>query len=443
VNPVPTRDWIATRGKALRGDVAVPGDKSISHRAILLAALADGVSRIDGFLEGADTRATATIFGQLGVRIDVPADGARIVHGVGIEGLRAADGVLDCGNAGTAMRLLSGLLAGQRFDSVLVGDASLSRRPMQRVSAPLALMGARIESDAGHAPLRIHGGQPLQGIDYTLPVASAQVKSALLLAGLHARGETVVREPRPTRDCTERMLQAFGYPIAYREGGARLAGGHRLLATDVAIPADFSSAAFFLVAATLVHGSELRLRRVGINPRRTGLLPVLRAMGADIVATDLRDRGGEHVADLCVRHAPLHGIEVPVEHVADMIDEFPVLCVAAACAQGATTIRGAAELRVKESDRIATMAAGLRALGIDVQELPDGAVIHGGRLRGGRVDSHGDHRIAMAFAVAAQLADGEVLVGDVANVSTSFPGFDVLARQAGFGLRAGSLTSTT
>jgi 3-phosphoshikimate 1-carboxyvinyltransferase len=231
------------------------------------------------------------------------------------------------------------------------------------------------------------------------------------------------------------MLQAFGYPVAYREGEARLSGGHRLRATEVAVPADFSSAAFFLAAATLVPGSEMQLRRVGINPRRTGLLPVLRAMGADILAAGLREQGGEQVADLRVRHAPLRGIEVPVEHVADMIDEFPALCVAAACAQGTTTIRGAAELRVKESDRIATMATGLRALGIDVRELPDGAVIHGGRLRGGTVDSHGDHRIAMAFAVAAQLADGEVRIGDVANVATSFPDFDVLARQAGFGLR--------
>jgi 3-phosphoshikimate 1-carboxyvinyltransferase len=432
---MPRRDWIAMRGEALRGEPAVPGDKSISHRAILLAALADGVSRIDGFLEGADTRATAAIFGRLGVRIDAQADGVRIVHGVGIDGLHAADGALDCGNAGTAMRLLSGLLSGQRFDSTLVGDASLSRRPMQRVTAPLASMGARIDAVDGHAPLHVRGGRPLQGIDYTLPVASAQVKSALLLAGLYARGETVAREPQPTRDCTERMLQAFGYPVAYREGEARLSGGHRLRATEVAVPADFSSAAFFLVAASLVPGSEMQLRRVGINPRRTGLLPVLRAMGADILAAGLREQGGEQVADLRVRHAPLRGIEVPVEHVADMIDEFPALCVAAACAQGTTTIRGAAELRVKESDRIATMATGLRALGIDVRELPDGAVIHGGRLRGGTVDSHGDHRIAMAFAVAAQLADGEVRIADVANVATSFPGFDVLARQAGFGLR--------
>ncbi len=429
-------DWIATRGTSLRGALELPGDKSVSHRAIMLAAIADGISRIDGFLEGDDTRATAAVFGQLGVRIEVPQAGVRVVHGVGIDGLRAPVAALDCGNAGTAMRLLVGLLAGQSFDSVLVGDGSLSQRPMQRVTGPLALMGARIEAEDGHAPLHIHGGRRLRGIAYTSPVASAQVKSALLLAGLFADGETHVREPHPTRDYTERMLHAFGYPIDHRAGEARLCGGHRLRATDVEVPADFSSAAFFIVAATLVPGSELRLRRVGINPRRTGLLHVLRAMGADIEACNAGEQGGEPVADLVIRHAPLHGIEVPSEHVADMIDEFPALFIAAACAQGATTIRGAAELRVKESDRIATMAAGLRTLGVDVDETPDGATIRGGTMHSGRVESHGDHRVAMAFAVAGQLAGGEVAIADVANVATSFPGFEMLARQAGFGLRA-------
>jgi 3-phosphoshikimate 1-carboxyvinyltransferase len=375
------------------------------------------------------------VFGQLGVRIEAPQAGVRIVHGVGIDGLRAPAAALDCGNAGTAMRLLVGLLAGQSFDSVLVGDGSLSQRPMQRVTGPLALMGARIEAEDGHAPLHIHGGRRLRGIAYTSPVASAQVKSALLLAGLFADGETHVREPHPTRDYTERMLHAFGYPIDHRAGEARLCGGHRLRATDVEVPADFSSAAFFIVAATLVPGSELRLRRVGINPRRTGLLHVLRAMGADIEACNAGEQGGEPVADLVIRHAPLRGIEVPSEHVADMIDEFPALFIAAACAQGATTIRGAAELRVKESDRIATMAAGLRTLGVDVDETPDGATIRGGTMHSGRVESHGDHRVAMAFAVAGQLAEGEVAIADVANVATSFPGFEMLARQAGFGLR--------
>ncbi|TWT23451.1 3-phosphoshikimate 1-carboxyvinyltransferase [Luteimonas marina] len=434
-----TIDWIASKGAPLRGELAVPGDKSVSHRAIMLASLADGVSQVEGFLEGEDARATEAIFRRMGVRIDAPKAGSRIIHGIGIDGLRAPDGPLDCGNAGTGMRLLAGLLAGQSFDTTLVGDASLSKRPMRRVTAPLARMGARIDTgEGGVPPLRIHGGSALQGIDIETEVASAQVKSALLLAGLYARGTTTVREPHPTRDYTERMLQALGWPIEFSPGFARLEGGHRLLARDIAVPADFSSAAFFIVAATLVPGSDVRLQRVGMNPRRTGLLHVLRLMGADIEETPAGEQGGEPVSDLRVRHAPLRGIEVPVAHVADMIDEFPALFVAAACAQGTTTVRGAAELRVKESDRIATMATGLRALGARVDETPDGATIHGdSQLRGGSIDSHGDHRIAMSFAVAAQLSDGGVRIGDIANVATSFPGFDALARQAGFGLREG------
>ncbi len=353
-------DWIAGPGSPLRGEVAIPGDKSVSHRAIMLAAIADGLSRIDGFLEGEDTRATAAVFSQLGVRIETPEEGVRIVHGVGIDGLRAPAAPLDCGNAGTAMRLLAGLLCGQNFDCELIGDASLSKRPMRRVTEPLARMGARIDAaEGGLPPLRIRGSA-LRGIDYTTEVASAQVKSALLLAGLRARGETVVREAQPTRDYTERMLAAFGWPIESEPGIARLSGGHRLRATDVAVPADFSSAAFFIVAATIVPGSDLLLKRVGLNPRRTGLLHVLRAMGADIVETGNGECGGEPVADLRVRHAPLRGIDVPHAHVPDMIDEFPALFVAAACAQGTTRVRGAAELRVKESDRLAAMASGRR-----------------------------------------------------------------------------------
>jgi 3-phosphoshikimate 1-carboxyvinyltransferase len=437
------RDWIASPGAPLRGEIMVPGDKSISHRAVMIGALADGVTRVDGFLEGEDTRATAAIFERLGVRIDAPQPSVRIVHGVGVDGLRAAAGSLDCGNAGTGMRLLAGLLAGQAFDSELTGDASLSKRPMRRVIEPLSLMGARIDSNDGLPPLHIRGNRALRGIDYTLPVASAQVKSALLFAGLYAQGETHVREPHPTRDYTERMLAAFGYPIASVPGEAAMLGGFRLTARDVVVPADFSSAAFFIVAATLVRGSDLLLHSVGMNPRRTGLLHVLRAMGADIVEIPAGEQGGEPVSDLRVRHAPLRGIEVPVEHVPDMIDEFPALFVAAACASGTTLVRGAAELRVKESDRIATMAAGLRTLGIRVDEAPDGAAVHGGQLRGGSIDSHGDHRIAMAFAIAAQRADGEVRIGDVANVATSFPGFDTLARGAGFGLRESGLMLPT
>jgi 3-phosphoshikimate 1-carboxyvinyltransferase len=432
--------WIAHPGKPLRGSVRVPGDKSVSHRAVMLAALAEGTTHVRGFLEGEDTRATARVFEQLGVRIDLPNPSERIVHGVGLHGLRASASVLDCGNAGTGMRLLVGVLAGQAFDSTLAGDASLSRRPMARVIKPLSMMGAYIDAEAGDLPpLRIHGGRRLHGIDYQLPVASAQVKSALLLAGLYAQGETVIREPHPTRDYTERMLAAFGWPIDYAPGEARLSGGHRLRATPVDVPTDFSSAAFFLVAATVVPGSELRIDSVGMNPRRTGLLRALRAMGADIVELDSREQGGEPVADLLVRHAPLRGIDVPEALVPDMIDEFPALFVAAACASGRTRIRGAAELRVKESDRLATMSAALRALGIAIEEAPDGAIIEGGRLRTGSrgtaLSSHGDHRIAMSLAIAAQVADGEVRIDDVANVATSFPGFVELATSAGMGLR--------
>ena len=428
-------DWISAPAGPLRGELRVPGDKSISHRAIMLAAIAEGTSRISGFLEGEDTRATARAFAQMGVRIDASQASERIVHGVGLHGLRAAPKSIDCGNAGTGMRLLTGLLAGQRFDSTLIGDESLSRRPMRRVIEPLSRMGAKIDAgEGGTPPLHICGKRTLCGIGYELPVASAQVKSAILLAGLYAQGETRVREPHPTRDYTERMLAAFGWPIEFAPGRARLSGGHRLCATDIDVPADFSSAAFFLVAASLVPGSELTLHAVGINPRRTGLLSALRLMGADIRESNARCLGGEPVADLIVRHAPLHGIEVPVEIVPDMIDEFPILFVAAAAAGGATRIRDAAELRVKESDRIAVMAKGLRELGIRIEETPDGAIIIGGKFVGGEVDSAGDHRCAMSFAVAGLLARDAVRIRDCANVATSFPGFFELACAAGFGL---------
>lgn len=431
-------DWIATPARALSGEFRVPGDKSVSHRAVMLGALAEGTSRVEGFLEGEDTLATAAAFASMGVRIEAPSEGVRLVHGVGLHGLRASASPIDCGNAGTGMRLLTGLLAAQRFDSVLLGDESLSRRPMRRVIEPLSAMGALIESEPdARPPLRIHASKGLQGIDYTLPVASAQVKSALLLAALYTTGETVVREPHPTRDYTESMLAALGWPIEFEPGIARLQGGHRLQATEFVVPADFSSAAFFLVAATLVPNSDLLLRGVGLNPRRTGLLRVLDLMGANIAVLNARIEGGGPVADLHIRHAPLIGIEVPEEFVPDMIDEFPILFVAAAAAQGSTRVSGAAELRVKESDRIAVMAAGLRELGVRIDEAPDGAVIHGGTVGGGTIDSRGDHRIAMSFAVAAQFASAPVLIQDCANVATSFPGFLELANRIGFGLRAG------
>jgi 3-phosphoshikimate 1-carboxyvinyltransferase len=427
--------WSSHPAGPLRGEIAVPGDKSISHRAIMLAALAEGTSNVDGFLEGEDTRATADIFGRLGVKIEAPAPSRRRVHGVGLHGLSACSGALDCGNSGTGMRLLAGILSGQSFDSVLAGDASLSKRPMRRVIEPLAAMGAQIEAAEGERPpLRIRGGRALHGIDYEPPVASAQVKSAVLLAGLYARGETEVREIHPTRDYTERMLGAFGWPIAFAPGTARLSGGHRLRATHVDVPGDVSSAAFFVVAATITPGSELVLRGVGLNPRRTGLLDVLREMGADIREEHRRECGGEPVADLVVRHAALRGIDVPAARVPDMIDEFPILFVAAAAAKGMTRISGAAELRVKESDRIAVMADGLRTLGIRIEESADGAAIEGGSLRGGRVDSRGDHRVAMSFAVAGLRAADTVGIADCANVGTSFPGFAALANQVGFAL---------
>jgi 3-phosphoshikimate 1-carboxyvinyltransferase len=427
-------DWISQPVASLHGNVVVPGDKSVSHRSMMLSAIAEGTSHIRGFLEGEDTRATAAVLAQLGVSIEAPSAGERIVRGVGLRGLRGSSQPLDCGNAGTGMRLLTGLLAGQAFDSTLIGDESLSKRPMRRVTDPLAKMGAQIDSQDGLPPLHVRGGRSLHGIRYELPVASAQIKSALLLAGLYAEGSTEVIEPHPTRDYTESMLAAFGWPITFSPGYAKLEGGHRLRATDVVVPADFSSSAFFLVAASIVPGSVLRLPAVGLNQRRTGLLEALRLMGADIRIENRGESGGEAVGDLIVHHAPLHGIELPEALVPDMIDEFPALFIAAAVAKGRTIVRGAAELRVKESDRIATMAAGMRALGVGIEETPDGAIIDGGAVSAGTVDSHGDHRIAMSFAAAGLVAQGAITIRDCANVATSFPGFVELANGCGFAL---------
>ena len=430
-----TLAWIAHSGGPLHGTLTIPGDKSISHRAIMLAALADGVSQIDGLLDSEDTRATETIFNQLQVQIDRPSATTRIIHGVGLFGLHAGADPLDCGNAGTCMRLLAGLLAGQRFDSILVGDSSLSRRPMRRVTAPLEQMGAQIAtSAAGTSPLRIQGMRSLQGITYRCEVASAQVKSAILLAGLFAQGRTCVIEPRPTRDYTERMLRAFGVDVEISNQAIALRGQQPLHPLDLQVPGDFSSAAFFIVAASIIPGSELTLRSVGLHPRRTGLLAALWQMGGHIECSNEREVGGEHIADLRVWAAPLRGIILPETLVADMIDEFPIFLIAAAAASGSTRISGAAELRVKESDRLAVMAAGLRQLGIAVEETVDGAIICGGCIGAGTVESHGDHRIAMAFAVAGQIAQGDVRINDVANVATSFPQFVAHALSVGCGL---------
>lgn len=374
----------------------------------------------------------------MGVTIEGPDGGHVRIHGVGMKGLQAPRGPLYLGNSGTAMRLFTGLLAAQPFDSELTGDASLSRRPMGRVADPLRAMGAVIETgEGGTPPLRIRGGQRLSGIHYDMPVASAQVKSCLLLAGLYAEGMTSVHEPAPTRDHTERMLGGFGYHV-HRDGAtASVNGGGKLTAGRIDVPADISSAAFFLVAASIAEGSDLTLRHVGMNPTRTGVINILKLMGADIEISNEREIGGEPVADLRVRSAQLQGIDIPEDQVPLAIDEFPVLFIAAACAEGRTVLRGAEELRVKESDRIQVMADGLKAVGVETTVTPDGIVIVGGQtIAGGEVDSHGDHRIAMSFAVASLRAAGEILVNDCANVATSFPGFVELARQTGIRIDA-------
>ena len=424
-------------GGSLQGEMRVPGDKSISHRSIMLGSLADGITEVSGFLEGEDSLATLAAFRAMGVAIEGPEAGRVTIRGVGMHGLSQPAAALDLGNSGTSMRLMAGLLAGQAFDATLTGDASLSGRPMRRVVNPLGDMGAAIKTtEAGTAPLGIRGGAALHGIDYVLPVASAQVKSSVLLAGLYASGRTCVTEPAPTRDHTERMLAGMGYPVQRQGSRVCLEGGHALQGITIDIPADISSAAFFLVGASIAPGSDLLLQHVGINPTRTGVIDILRLMGADIAVINPREAGGEPVADLRVRSADLMGIEIPPELVPLAIDEFPVLFVAAACASGRTVLTGAEELRVKESDRIQVMADGLVALGIDAQATPDGMIIEGGSLHGGAVDSHGDHRIAMAFATGALHASGNIDIRDCANVNTSFPGFVDLAAQAGLHISA-------
>ena len=428
-------------GSSLRGRLRVPGDKSISHRSIMLGSIAEGTTHVSGFLEGADAISTMNVCRALGVRIEGPEAGRVVVHGVGRDGLRASASPLDCGNAGTAMRLLIGLLAGQRFGSTLIGDESLSKRPMRRVADPLSRMGALIHTQEGRPPVRIEPAPSrLTAIDYLMPMASAQVKSSLLLAGLYADGETSVTEPATTRDHTERMLEGFGVRLSRQGATVRIRGGQALQATDIDVPADISSAAFFLVGASIAQGADLLIEHVGVNPTRTGVLDILQLMGANIERRNERLVGGEPVADLHVRSAPLRGIAVPPELVPLAIDEFPVLFVAAACATGRTVVTGAEELRVKESDRIAVMADGLRVLGVAATPTPDGMIIEGkggGALPvfgSGTIASHGDHRIAMAFAMAALRAGGALRIDDTLNVATSFPGFVELAARAGLGI---------
>ena len=403
----------------------------------MLGALAEGTTQVSGFLEAEDSLATLAAFRAMGVLIEGPEDGRVTIHGVGMGGLSVPEAPLDLGNSGTSMRLLSGLLAGQHFDSVLTGDRSLTKRPMKRVINPLREMGAQIDSsEQGTAPLKIRGGASLSAINYTMPMASAQVKSCVLLAGLYSDGETRVTEPAPTRDHTERMLAGFGYPVRREGATAIISGGGRLTATTIDVPSDISSAAFFLVGASIATGSDLILNHVGVNPTRTGVIDILRLMGADIEVINQRLVGGEPVADLRVRSAPLRGIAIPEALVPLAIDEFPVLFVAAACAEGTTILTGAEELRVKESDRIQVMADGLSIIGIDAQSTEDGIVIQGGAIAGGEVDSGGDHRIAMAFSIAALRSEGPVTVTDCDNVNTSFPGFVELASRLGVRIRS-------
>jgi len=422
-------------GGTVKGRIRVPGDKSISHRSIMLGSLAEGTTNIKGFLEGEDALATLQAFRDMGVVIEGPDNGSVTVHGVGLNGLQKPTGPLYVGNSGTSMRLLSGILAGQAFDSELTGDISLSKRPMNRVAKPLGEMGAIIgTAEEGRPPLKIHGGANLKGIQYDMPMASAQVKSCLLLAGLYAQGETRVTEPAPTRDHTERMLQGFGYGVERQGNAVSVKPGGKLTGTDIDIPADISSATFYMVAAAISPGSDITLTHVGVNPTRIGVINILKLMGANLSLQNEREVGGEPVADIRVQYAPLKGIQVPEDQVPLAIDEFPALLIAAACAEGKTVVTGAEELRVKETDRIQAMADGLANLGIECESTPDGIIVTGGQLTGGKVESFHDHRIAMSFTIAGLRATGAIEVNNCANVSTSFPNFVELAKKVGISL---------
>lgn len=409
---------------SVRGEIIVPGDKSISHRSIMLGAIANGVTTVRGFLRGEDNMSTMHAFRAMGVEINDDGETVRIT-GRGLHGLKEPGNVLDCGNSGTTIRLITGLLSGQSFFSVVTGDQYLRKRPMKRVVEPLTRMGARIAGRGGGtlAPLAISGA-PLQGIEYQSPVSSAQIKSSIMLAGLYASGETTVTEPSLSRDHSERMFQLFGASLVKNASGVTVRGGVELTAREVSVPGDISSAAFFIVAALITPGSELLITNVGVNPSRTGVIDILQAMGGDIQLLDPREVSGEPVADILVRYSSLKGIAISGTVVPRAIDEFPAICVAAARAEGVTTIRDAMELRVKETDRITAMADNLRKLGITVTETEDGMDISGSeRLLGGTVDSSGDHRIAMSMSVAALVASGPITVTDISCISTSFPTF--------------------
>lgn len=430
--------FIANPSSSLAGSIRVPGDKSISHRSIMFGSLANGTTKVSGFLEGEDSLATLNAFRAMGVQISEPTNGELEIQGVGMRGLRAPVEPLDLGNSGTSMRLMAGILAGQKFDSVLVGDASLTKRPMSRVAAPLSLMGGQvITAQMGCPPLEIKGDKYLVGIEYPMPIASGQVKSCLLLAGLYAEGETAVIEPAPTRDHTERMLRAFGYEVSTENSRVRLQGGGQLIACELDVPADISSATFFMVAAAISENADVLLTHIGMNPTRDGVIQILKLMGADLTLENERMMGGEPVADVRIRSSALVGIRIPSELVPLAIDEFPALFVAAACAEGETTLTDAEELRVKESDRIQVMADGLKEIGVKATATPDGMKIVGGsKIKGGKVAAHGDHRIAMSFAVAGIRSAKPIEISDCQNVATSFPNFVELAQELGMNLEA-------
>ena len=427
--------YIVQPQKVARGDITVPGDKSISHRAIMLASIAEGQTKVSGFLQGEDCLATMNAFQQMGVKIERLDNQELLINGVGKHGLTQPKETLDLGNSGTSMRLLAGLLAGQSITTTLVGDGSLMKRPMRRVCDPLSLMGAQLEtSNDGTPPVVIKPVKQLNAISYELPVASAQVKSAILLAGLYAKGTTSVVENKATRDHTERMLTAFNYPIESKDGHISLEGGLSLTATDIQVPADISSAAFFLVAACIAPEGEITIHNVGMNATRTGVIDILRAMNADITIHNQAIVGGEPIASITARSSQLKGIEVPTHLVPSAIDEFPIICIAAASADGQTSVTNAEELRVKESDRISQVAQGLNNIGIAVEEFPDGLTITGGEISGGSIDTAHDHRIAMSFAISSLRARQKIEISDCENVATSFPGFVELANQVGLNI---------
>ncbi len=417
--------------------VRVPGDKSISHRSMILGGIADGLTQVTGFLQSADCLATMKAMQSMGVKIE-KHNGKYLVHGVGKYGLKApADGIIDCGNSGTGMRLLSGVLAAQNFDSTIAGDASLNSRPMTRITKPLVMMGANVQAtQAGTAPMKFSAVKHLKAINYQSPVASAQVKSCILLAGLYAQGEVSLNEPKLSRDHTENMLRGFGCELHSEDLTVTMQGGQSLTTTDVTVPADISSAAFFMVLACLLPNSQITFKDLCVNPSRTGVISILKLMGADIQFTNQSTNAGEKIADVVVKSSQLTGIDIPHEYIASAIDEFPILFIAAALAQGETRLTGAMELRKKESDRITAMAQGMTRLGIKCHELEDGIVIQGGStLTGGIVDSDDDHRIAMSFLIAGQFANGVIEVKKCENIMTSFPNFITICQDLGLAIQ--------